>query len=75
MLSELEFETMVVSVHNITFAFGLRYSNLAEGWRQQRLDSTLHVQTFASGIFETWHAHFSEVRYMIDGLTELALEI
>jgi hypothetical protein len=62
-LSNKEFETMVASIHNVNLAFGLRYHTLAEGWRQQRLDPSAHVQCFASGIFESWHQTYGDVRF------------
>lgn len=60
-LSEREFEAMITSVHVVAYTFGLRYSNLAEGWRQQRLDTGMNVQCFAAGIFESWHMEYNGV--------------
>ncbi|KAJ7596210.1 hypothetical protein C8J56DRAFT_396992 [Mycena floridula] len=59
-LLDREFETMIASVHNVAFTFGMRYHNLTEGWRQQRLDTLLQVQCFSGGIFESWHQHVME---------------
>ncbi|KAJ7086700.1 hypothetical protein C8R44DRAFT_893496 [Mycena epipterygia] len=64
-LEEMEFETMVESIENISEAFETRFHNLLESWRQLRLDTKLQacstlivIGCFAGGIFEAWHEEF-----------------
>lgn len=60
-LDEEEFWTMGESIWNVREAFDKRYRDLVEGWRQQRLDISMQVQSFASGMFEGWHADYDDV--------------
>jgi hypothetical protein len=57
-LDEEEFWTMGESVFNLQDAFDKRYRDLMEGWRQQRLDLKLQLESFAAGMFESWHEEY-----------------
>jgi hypothetical protein len=59
-LSDEEFWTMADTLRNIWIAFEKRYRDLAECWRQQRLDMTVQLKSFAAGIFEDWHYEYYE---------------
>jgi hypothetical protein len=45
------------SIFSVQGAFDKRYRDLMEGWRQQRLNIDVQLQSFAAGMFEGWHIH------------------
>jgi|SRR5882762_6060650 hypothetical protein len=57
-LSDEEFWTMGESLWQLQNAFDKRYRDLMEGWRQQRLNVTMQLQSFAAGMFEDWHKEY-----------------
>ena len=59
-LSDEEFWTMGQSVFSLQGAFDKRYRDLMEGWRQQRLNIDVQLQSFAAGMFEAWHVEYYE---------------
>ncbi|KAK7036219.1 hypothetical protein R3P38DRAFT_2911032 [Favolaschia claudopus] len=59
-ISDREFDTMTLSLRNLVAAFSSRYQTLAEGWKQQRLDTSFLVQCFAGGMFKDWHEVFQD---------------
>ncbi|KAF7980229.1 hypothetical protein HWV62_39349 [Athelia sp. TMB] len=59
-LSEEEFDAMDSTLWSINEAFDKRYRDLVEGWRQQRVDVDLQVQSFAAGLYEDWHQTYEE---------------
>ena len=60
MLSDKEFWIMGQSIFSLTGAFDKRYRNLMEGWRQQRLNIERQLESFAAGMFESWHDEYYE---------------
>jgi len=65
-LEEMEFDTMVDCIDNISEAFETRFRNLLESWRQQRLDTKLQIGCFSGGIFESWHEEFHDAEAETD---------
>jgi hypothetical protein len=59
-LSDEEFWIMGQSIFSLQGAFDKRYRNLMEGWRQQRLNIELQLESFAAGMFESWHNEYYE---------------
>ncbi|KAJ7368104.1 hypothetical protein DFH08DRAFT_947060 [Mycena albidolilacea] len=72
-LEEMEFDSMVECIKNISEVFETRFRNLLESWRQQRLDtkyvpilmkdlgpSSTFIGCFSGGIFEAWHEEFHD---------------
>jgi hypothetical protein len=59
-LTEEEFWTMGQSLYSLRSAFDKRYRDLMEGWRQQRLNIDIQLQSFAAGMFEGWHVEYYE---------------
>jgi hypothetical protein len=57
-LSDEEFWVMSASIESLQRAFDKRYRELMEGWRQQRLDISVQLESFAAGMFEDWHNEY-----------------
>ncbi|KAJ3559202.1 hypothetical protein NM688_g482 [Phlebia brevispora] len=56
-----EFMKMRESWEYIFNALDKRISTLVQVWRQQRLDISIHLQSFAGGMFEDW---YEQIRYL-----------
>jgi hypothetical protein len=56
-LAEQEFSDMVTTLEAIALAFRIRFLNLMECWRQQRLDSELQMACFAGGMYSKLGDH------------------
>jgi hypothetical protein len=59
-LSDEEFWTMNASIESLHRAFDKRYRELIEGWRQQRLDISVQLESSAAGMFEDWRDRYYE---------------
>jgi hypothetical protein len=73
-LSDREFWVMGETIESLLDAFDKRYRELMECWRQQRLDISVQLKSFAAGMFEDWHNKYydsdsvsspAEIKHMI----------
>ncbi|KAJ7117414.1 hypothetical protein C8R43DRAFT_107941 [Mycena crocata] len=57
-LEEMEFETLVECIENISSAFETRFRNLMESWRQQRIDTKCVIGCFHGGLYQAFHEEY-----------------
>jgi hypothetical protein len=63
-LADQEWYDMDASLTTLVYAFHNRMRALVRGWRSQKIDVGLQIDTFAGGVYEGWYRAVSWVRLL-----------
>lgn len=54
-LIDQEWLNMDLSLSTLVFTFHYRMKALLRGWRSQKIEIGLQIETFAGGVYEAWY--------------------
>jgi len=63
-LSDQEWYDMDSSLFTLVLGFHYRMRALVRGWRSQKIDVGLQIETFAGGVYEGWYNAVSSVTWL-----------
>ena len=63
-LVDQEWYDMDASLSTLVYAFHNRMRALVRGWRSQKIDVELQINTFAGGVYEGWYRAVSWCSYL-----------